>query len=177
MAWCRPSDKPLSEPTIAGVLMHICITWPQWVNSTQSQAVNVTALICYQQVVGISMQEICMVWFYVRHKTNHPAALVTVEHYLMADISSDSTMKYSRTYFTMGWWADIPNFFKFLLLYSPFMIMESGHDFAHATTAQLSWHVQNYALICVLLFMQEHCIYLRDVDVELMTSRWNWYAP
>ena len=32
MAWCRPGDKPLSEPMLARLLMHICITRPQWVN-------------------------------------------------------------------------------------------------------------------------------------------------
>ena len=30
MAWRRPSDKPLSEPMMVHLLMHICITWPQW---------------------------------------------------------------------------------------------------------------------------------------------------
>ena len=32
MAWCRPGDKPLSEPMIVSLLTHICITQPQWVN-------------------------------------------------------------------------------------------------------------------------------------------------
>ena len=32
MAWCRPGDKPLSEPIIVSLLTHICITRPQWVN-------------------------------------------------------------------------------------------------------------------------------------------------
>ena len=31
MAWHRPGDKPLSEPMVVSLLMHICITWPQWV--------------------------------------------------------------------------------------------------------------------------------------------------
>ena len=32
MAWRRPGDKPLSEPMMLSLLMHICITRPQWVN-------------------------------------------------------------------------------------------------------------------------------------------------
>ena len=32
MAWCRPGDRPLSETMMVSLLMHICITWPQWVN-------------------------------------------------------------------------------------------------------------------------------------------------
>ena len=30
MAWRRPGDKPLSEPTMVSLLTHICITRPQW---------------------------------------------------------------------------------------------------------------------------------------------------
>ena len=32
MAWCRPGDKPLSEPMMVRLQTHICITRPQWVN-------------------------------------------------------------------------------------------------------------------------------------------------
>ena len=33
MAWHRPGNKPLSEPMMVNLLMHICLTQPQWVNS------------------------------------------------------------------------------------------------------------------------------------------------
>ena len=33
MAWHRPGGKPLSEPMMVCLLMHICVTWPQWVNT------------------------------------------------------------------------------------------------------------------------------------------------
>ena len=32
MAWRRPGDKPLSETMMFNLLMHICVTWPQWVD-------------------------------------------------------------------------------------------------------------------------------------------------
>ena len=32
MAWHQPGNKPLSEPMIVRLPMHICITQPQWVN-------------------------------------------------------------------------------------------------------------------------------------------------
>ena len=35
MAWCRPGDKPLSEPMMFSLLTHECATRPQWVNSTR----------------------------------------------------------------------------------------------------------------------------------------------
>ena len=31
MAWHLTGDKPLSEPTMFNLLIHICVTWPQWV--------------------------------------------------------------------------------------------------------------------------------------------------
>ena len=31
MAWQWPGDKSLSEPMTVCLLMHLCITWPQWV--------------------------------------------------------------------------------------------------------------------------------------------------
>ena len=33
MAWCRPGDKPLSEPMIISLPTHICFTRPQWINA------------------------------------------------------------------------------------------------------------------------------------------------
>ena len=33
MAWRRPGDKPLSEPMMVRLPMHICVTRPQWVNA------------------------------------------------------------------------------------------------------------------------------------------------
>ena len=38
MAWRRPGDKPLSEPMMASLLTHICVTRPQWVNTSQNLA-------------------------------------------------------------------------------------------------------------------------------------------
>ena len=33
MAWCRPGDKPLSEPMMVRLPTHICVSRPQWVNT------------------------------------------------------------------------------------------------------------------------------------------------
>ena len=30
MAWRRPGNKPLSEPIMVNLLIHICVTQPQW---------------------------------------------------------------------------------------------------------------------------------------------------
>ena len=34
MAWCRPGEKPLSEPMMVSLLTHICVIWPQRVKTT-----------------------------------------------------------------------------------------------------------------------------------------------
>ena len=34
MAWRRSGDKPLSEPIMVSLLTHICVTRPQWVNTS-----------------------------------------------------------------------------------------------------------------------------------------------
>ena len=34
MAWRRPGDKPLSEQMMVSLFSHICVTGPQWVNTT-----------------------------------------------------------------------------------------------------------------------------------------------
>ena len=38
MAWCRPGAKSLSEPMIVNLLMHICVTRPQWRNMMVNDA-------------------------------------------------------------------------------------------------------------------------------------------
>ena len=37
MAWCKPGDKPLSEPIMVSLLTHICVTRPQWVKLLLTQ--------------------------------------------------------------------------------------------------------------------------------------------
>ena len=44
MVWCWPGDKPLSEPMRVSLPMHICVTWPQWVN-------NIICLVFKSQIV------------------------------------------------------------------------------------------------------------------------------
>ena len=36
MAWRLPGDKPLSEPMMVRLPIHICVTWPQWVKGLVS---------------------------------------------------------------------------------------------------------------------------------------------
>ena len=40
MAWRRPGDKPLSEPMMVSLPMHICVARPQWVKDCLSRYGN-----------------------------------------------------------------------------------------------------------------------------------------
>ena len=48
MAWRRPSDKPLSEPTVVNLLTHIHVTQPQWGKTAMMHTV---------------LKTFCTVWF------------------------------------------------------------------------------------------------------------------
>ena len=34
MAWCPLGNKPLSEPMLVSLVMHLCVTWPKWVKQS-----------------------------------------------------------------------------------------------------------------------------------------------
>ena len=53
MAWCRFGTKPLSEPMMVRLPTHICITWPQWVNSSWPDAIFLVSTCSYQRNTGI----------------------------------------------------------------------------------------------------------------------------
>ena len=47
MAWCRPDDKPLSEPMMVRLAGHICVTWPQWTKKAANQRkVLLSSYVC-----------------------------------------------------------------------------------------------------------------------------------
>ena len=62
MAWHWWSDNSLSEPMMFGLLMHICVIWPQWVKkaafTTRSLDSYHTTLLYQQEIVLDSHAEI-----------------------------------------------------------------------------------------------------------------------
>ena len=50
MAWRLPGVKPLSEPMMVSLLMHICVTRPQWVKQYDIKLVLLTVLY-WDQIV------------------------------------------------------------------------------------------------------------------------------
>ena len=45
MAWRQPGDKPLSEPMVVRLPTHICLTGPQWVNTSEVRSLLVRASV------------------------------------------------------------------------------------------------------------------------------------
>ena len=75
---------------------------------------------------------------------------------LAQQISTDSAlfsavairlMAHCRDPFTKGSWAHNPNLVKIFVALTWKIMIRSCHSFAHATTAMLSWHVQNSDMI------------------------------
>ena len=59
--------------------------------------------------------------------------------------------------------------FDILLIF----MMQPGLNFAHVTTAQLSWHVQNLDLVGSS-FLQKARHILQDLEYVLINYLWNW---
>ena len=59
-----------------------------------------------------------------------------------------------------GLWAHHWNLVKILFALILIFMIQSSHNFAHATTAGLSWHVQNYDLIGSVFFMEELLVFI-----------------
>ena len=56
--WCRPGEKPLSEPMIVSLQTYICVTRPQWVNGGLSEG-----LIAPIYIIGAGVT--CLVLSYL----------------------------------------------------------------------------------------------------------------
>ena len=59
MAWCHPGDKPLSEPVMVSLLMHICLTQPIWVKGCYKSIVafEITGILTICSTVGRTSKE------------------------------------------------------------------------------------------------------------------------
>ena len=66
MAWRRPGDKPLSEPMMVSLLIHICVTRPQWV--------KIKIYVQYIPYIILCLIHICM-YIYIYISINHHCKL------------------------------------------------------------------------------------------------------
>ena len=62
MAWCKSSEKPLNEPMMVSLLTHVCVIWPQWVNSWQ-WGLNIRLVFCrwhFQMCLNFWNGQLCI---------------------------------------------------------------------------------------------------------------------
>ena len=79
----------------------------------------------------------------------------------------------SGIHLAYGLWAQITNFLKIFVALMWKRMIQSGHNFAHAMTAQLSWHVQNCDLIGWLESKLWQKKFAQKFRYELINIWWN----
>ena len=57
MAWRRSGDRPLSEPMMVRLLTHICVTWVQWVKSSQAIVRDMTLFFHIKGLVCMAIHK------------------------------------------------------------------------------------------------------------------------
>ena len=70
MAWCRPGDKPLSEPMVVSLPTHICVTPPQWFNTRSSNLVPHTLVFRSHNLQSL-LDLFCLYLFSHSYLANH----------------------------------------------------------------------------------------------------------
>ena len=80
MVWCLSGDKPLSEPIMARLLTHICVTRPQWV------------IRCYNCLFCLLLQWHWLEFYLVKPTCRLPVARFRWTMYMICEIQ---TMAYS----------------------------------------------------------------------------------
>ena len=81
MAWCRPGDKPLSEPMLVFVPTHICVTWPQWVNLYLTLLFN-TMFSKSKPIRPLSLGVVTLTkgMIYIWNRSRHPCYKLLIKH-------------------------------------------------------------------------------------------------
>ena len=62
MAWRRPGDKPLSEPMLVFVPTHLCVTWPQWVNTLGAKLSPFTIMPQHKEILPLGRLELFILY-------------------------------------------------------------------------------------------------------------------
>ena len=66
MAWRPPGDKPLSEPMMISLVMHICVTRPQWVNGNYYSHYNTVKYNIFHK----ALQWLALYWYEKKKKNS-----------------------------------------------------------------------------------------------------------
>ena len=77
------------------------------------------------------------------------------------------------THHTNNLWPHNYNLAKICLTPALILIIQSGHNFAQATIAELLWLVPNYDLNQMLFSMQKLLVFRQDLDNKLIKGLWH----
>ena len=89
IVWHRPGDKPLSEPILVSLLMHLCVTRPQWVNIALILCIYA---VCTTQKISLDNSSMDMNIYYISHgQRQKPNRLFG--HSIMLDLATWWTNK------------------------------------------------------------------------------------
>ena len=101
MAWRRPGDKPLSEPVMARLLTHICVTQPQWVNLSIHRTIDHRFCDCCYPggLIGITTQA---QYHYFQTLRLALESQLPEEICMVLWNQSDQCFNWQRTYYVMG---------------------------------------------------------------------------
>ena len=75
--------------------------------------------------------------------------------------------------FTQRFWAHNPNLAKIYVALTWKIMIRSGHNFAHAMTAERSWHVQNFYLIVSAKSKVYSKWFSQNFNYELINALWD----
>ena len=96
MAWRRPGDKSLSEPMMLSLLMHICVTPPQWVNTWGRDKMGNTLQLTFSN--AISWMKIVTFWLkFVFWNLSHGS------NKQYSSIGVDNDLELIRHYLSQWW--------------------------------------------------------------------------
>ena len=91
-------------------------------------------------------------------------------------VSTVSTMSGPEAHSTKGLRAHNWNLMQIIIVVIMIMIIQSGHNFAHVTTAQLLWHVQKLWPDWIIIFkVRTACIFTRfGIWAHTHFMKWLW---
>ena len=112
MAWRHPGDKPLSEPMMISLLMHICVTLPQWLKAEwhiyaswlsmplvkmHNTSYNALAFFCW---LWSAYKDTCIISIISEHRDE-----ITDSHYAYKDVIMSATHEQLETWYCAdaGW--------------------------------------------------------------------------
>ena len=113
MAWRMVSAKPLLEPMLVRLLMHVCVTPPRWVkwNSDQNTQISFQNFVC--KILGISSKSQLFSW-----------CKTLCRSHLDWEFSANNTTSECITFDEIP---RRPNFVKYFIHSSPIQELDKSH--------------------------------------------------